>query len=78
MFFLLYLEDPTNAFIDIIRGFDLRYISNRSHSREATSYGSAYRCRQVEHRLSCNEGFFMVVLNFHIDDMYDAIEFTPS
>jgi len=46
--------------------------------REAGSYGSAYCCRQVEHRLPGYEGFFMVVLNLHIDNMYNAIEFTPS
>jgi len=36
------------------------------------------RRRQVEHRLPSYEGFFMVVLNLHIDNMYNAIEFTPS
>jgi hypothetical protein len=46
--------------------------------REPGTSRSAYRCGQVEHRLPSYEGFFVIVLNLHIDDMHNTIKFTPS
>jgi hypothetical protein len=74
MFFLLYLKDPINIFVHIIRGFDLYILSI---CKEADPRGT-YRRRQVEHRLPSYESLFMIVLNLYIYDMYNAIKFTPS
>jgi hypothetical protein len=46
--------------------------------RKAWLYGSAYRCGQVEHCLPGYEGLLMIVLDLHIYNMYNAIEFTSS
>ena len=46
--------------------------------RKARIYGSAYRCGQVEHCLPGYEGLLMIVLDLHIYNMYNAIEFTSS
>jgi inhibitor of KinA sporulation pathway (predicted exonuclease) len=39
---------------------------------------NTYRRSQVKHCLPGYEGLFMIVLDLHIDDMYNAIKFTPS
>ena len=77
VFFLLCLKDGVNTFVNIIRGLNLR-ILYRSHAEKRGLLENTYRRSQVEHRLPSYEGLFMIVLNLHIDDMYNAIEFTPS
>jgi hypothetical protein len=45
---------------------------------ETANSGSAYRRGQVEHRLPSDEGLFVIVLDFHIDNMDNAIKFAAS
>jgi len=75
MVFLLYLKDPVDIFVHIIRGFDLHKLSA---CKEKGTPGSTYRRRQVKHCLPGYESLFVIVFNFYINDMYSAIEFTPS
>jgi hypothetical protein len=75
MGFLLCLKDPVNIFVHIIHGFDLHILSA---CEETGTPGSTYRRRQVENCLPSYESFFVIVFNFYINDMYSAIEFTPS
>jgi hypothetical protein len=37
-----------------------------------------YRGGQVQHRLACDEGFFVVVFDLYINYVHSAIEFTPA
>jgi hypothetical protein len=74
MFFLLYLKNPINIFVHIIRGFDLYTLSGCKE----IDIGATYRHRQVEHRFPSYESFFVIVLDLHIYNMYNAIKFTPS
>lgn len=67
---LLYLKDPVDILIDIMRRFDLNPISRRS-----MSIGLPYRRSQVQHRLPSNKRFLMVVLDFNINNMYGLVEF---
>jgi hypothetical protein len=74
MVFLLCLKDPINVFVHIIRGLDLYILIG---CKEAGT-GGTYSRGQVEHRLPSYESLFVIVLDLHINDMYNAIKFTPS
>ena len=42
------------------------------------SAGNTYRSGQVQHCLACYESFLMVVFDLYIDNVHNAIEFTPA
>lgn len=78
MLLLLYLQDSVNVLINVIRGFNLLDIISIAIASKNETNRRTYCHGQVEHCLARYECFFMIVLDFHIDDMYNTVEFTPS
>ena len=54
-----------------------KIIASISCTNQKTA-GTTYRGGQVQYRLACYESFLVVVFDLYIDNVHNAVEFTPA
>lgn len=75
MFLLVLLQYSLNVFVNIRRSFNLE---TQDVSQGQFNRRGAYRSSEVQHGLASDEGFFMIIFNFDIDDVYRSVVVTTS